>query len=189
VKSAVSEAIKEQQKVISDRSSIVVYGFPEEGHDTAQLLDMFAFLDCRCDVIRQLRIGRNLQSTARPIKVELRSASDASVILARAKSLRKDKYYAGIYISKWLSDEEMKSLKQLRLHCDVLNRDRPVGKDGRKQFIIISGRLMKRNASGRLEAYNDTTASSRSDNVAIQSNKPAPGHISSLSSSQPKNAQ
>ena len=40
VKSAVLKAIQEHQKVITEKSSIVVYGFPEEGHIHAGFLGM-----------------------------------------------------------------------------------------------------------------------------------------------------
>lgn len=187
VKSAVSEAIREQQKASTDRSSIVVYGFPEEENDNAQLLEMFDFMGARCDVIRHSRIGRSPhqsnKSSTRPIRVELRSASNASIILSRAKHLRYDAYYGGVYINKWLSEDEMNCVKLLRRQCDALNRDLPIDNNGRKRFVVISGKIMQRNSNGRLETY----SSNHGDNPVVS-------HGTSSSSSQrptqqPKNDQ
>ena len=166
VKNAVSAAIQEQQKASTDKSSIAVFGFPEEGNDYAQLLDMFDFLDARCDIIRQSRLGRLSQrsggSNARPIKVELRSVSDA-VILARARCLREDAFYANVYIKKWLSKDEMKEVKLLRRQCAALNHDQPSDINGRRWFVVLSGKIMEHNPSGRLEAYEG----SRGGNPAV----------------------
>ena len=134
VKSAVSEVFREQHKVDTARLSVVVYGFLEEGKDSEQLFEMFNYLSCRCDVIRHSRIGRssNRNSKAiRPIKVEFKSASDTSSVLSRANRLRHDDYYAGVYIDKWLSDEDMKSMQQLRSQCGKLNNDYPPSVNGR----------------------------------------------------------
>ena len=167
VKNAVSAAIQEQQKASTDKSSIAVFGFPKEGNDYAQLLDMFDFLDARCDIIRQSRLGRLSQrsgdSNARPIKVELRSVNDAVIILARARCLREDAFYADVYIKKWLSEDEMKEVKLLRRQCTALNRDQPSDINGRRRFVVLSGKIMERNPSGRLEAYEG----SRGGNPAV----------------------
>ncbi len=172
VKSAVSEAMREQQKAITNKSSIVIYGFPEEGKDIAQLQEMLDFLNCQCDVTRSTRVGREYNGKVRPIKMELRTSSDASIILSRAKYLRHNAYYSGVYVSKWLSEDEMKAVKTLRQQCDSLNKN---CKNGRKQFVVISGRLMQRDVRGRLQTFN----SSQSNTI-----------IASLpeTTSQPKNA-
>ena len=153
VKSAVSEAIREQQKVITEKSNVVVYGFPEEGHDDAQLHEMLDFLECRCDFTRSSRLGRSSYqggATARPLKLELRSANDASNILSRAKHLRHDDYYGGVYINKWLSDDEMNAVKALRRQRDELNKN---NKNDSKKFVVVSGKLMQRDTDGRLQVY------------------------------------
>jgi hypothetical protein len=193
VKCAVSEAIREQQKVSTDRASIVIYGFPEEGCDSAQLQDMLEFLVCRCDIVRHSRIGRRFdQSTSlrvRPIKVELRSASDAFLILSRAKRLSDDSYYYNVRISKWLSDVEMKHVKSLREECDSLNLKHPCGKSNRKLFVVVSGKIMKRNLNGRLTVYNGST-DDRSNTCTISPRKTQLPHDlvdSDTSSSVPKN--
>ena len=100
--------------------------------------------------MRSSRIGRSSHqggAKARPLKLELRTASNASNILSRAKHLRHDTYYGGVYINKWLSDEEMKDIKSLRRQCDELNKNNM--NDNRK-FIVVFGRIMQRDTDGRL---------------------------------------
>ena len=153
VKYAVSEVLREQHKVDTARLSVAVYGFPEEGKDVEQLFKMFDNLSCRCDVTRHSQIGhpsnRNSKSI-RPIKVEFKSVSDTSSILSRANRLRHDDHYAGVYINKWLSNKDMKSMQQLRSQCERLNNDYPSSVNGRKQFVLISGKIKQHNASGQL---------------------------------------
>jgi len=178
LKNAVSEALKEQHKLNADRSSVVVYGFPEEGNDIPQLRDMLDFLGCRIDIIRSSRVGRSHHQTgnssARPIKVELRSVSDVSIILSRANCLRDEAYYAGVHINKWLSQEEMKGVKALRSQCDTLNRERCDTSDHhkRKCYVVISGKIMKRDSSGRLQAY-EVRQDSKSKNSSSAKNNVA----------------
>jgi hypothetical protein len=51
----VSEAFRAQQEVNTDNVTLVVAGFPEEGNDLPQLHEMFDFLGCKCDIIRQAK--------------------------------------------------------------------------------------------------------------------------------------
>ena len=44
----------------------------------------------------------------------------ADIILSRAKHLIGAVYYSGVYMNKWLSEEEMKSVKILHCQCDEL---------------------------------------------------------------------
>lgn len=152
VKSVVSETIKEQQKVNTANASLVVKGFPEEGNDYVQLLDMFQYLYCKCDVISPTRIGNQdySKSKMRPIKVVLSQASNASVILRRAKQLSYNEYYESTFISRWVPDEKMLLFRRQR---DALNQEHPANKNGRKQFAISSGEIKQRDSKGRLQTY------------------------------------
>ena len=188
VKSAVSEAMREHQKVNAEKSSVVVYGFPEEGHDDAQLHDMLDFLGCRGDFTRSSRMGRSSYqggATARPLKLELRTANDASNILSRAKYLRHDAYYGGVYINKWLSNEEIRSIKSLRQQCDELNR---YNKNDSKKFVVISGRLMQRDTDGRLQVYDGLPDKSKPGSYVASQSMKQQEKIPTLST-QAKNAQ
>ena len=111
---------------------------------------MFDYLSCGCDVTRHSQIGRPSNRNSKSIrsfKVEFKSVSVTSSILSRANRLRLDDYYVGVYINKWLSNEDMKSMQQLRSQCERLNNDLSPSVNGRKQFVVISGKIKQRNAS------------------------------------------
>ena len=107
VKAVVSQTMKEQQRVSDDKSTIVVYGFPEDGNDRRELHKMLDFFGCRCDIAQHTRIGRMTDHSkslyGRPIKVKLNSPREANLIFSCAKYLRSEAYYAGVNLSKWLS--------------------------------------------------------------------------------------
>jgi hypothetical protein len=178
VKSAVSEAIQEQQKAASDKSSVVVFGFPDEGDDYKHLREMLDFLDCRCIITHHSRVGF-ANNRVRPIRLELKSANDAKLVLARAKHLRADEYYAGVFINKWLSETEMKLVREKRRECDNLSKDYPSSHHGRKPFVVVSGTIMQRLSNGRLQAYHPRK---NSGNDVTQAAKPSSQGNSTLSS-------
>jgi hypothetical protein len=129
VKNAVSVPIQEQQKADAGRCSIMVYNFPEEGKDYDELLNMFTYLGCRCDIVKQERFGRAARhDRVCPLKIVLRTLTDASMIVSRAKILNNDEYYASVRISKWLSPKELGDLKRIRHQCEVLNQAHPVNR-------------------------------------------------------------
>ena len=104
---------------------------------------MFKFLDCRCEIIKHIRIGRTQKSVGHPLKVALKSPSDVNFVLSNAKHLRHDKYYAGVYSSKWLLREELNNIKVLRQECEDLNKaNQDKVNRGRRLFITVSGRIM-----------------------------------------------
>ena len=114
---------------------------------------MLSFLICRCDIIRHARFGQveNIEKKLRvhPIKIELKSVGDVNLILFNAKYLRNNAYYHGVYINKWLSENEFENKKNLR-KCFELSSAHPG-----KKFVVKSGRLMTRNVDGRLSLYNE----------------------------------
>lgn len=71
-----------------------VHGFSENGNDYNKLLVMFNFLEYKCDINTPSRIGQlnNKKDKMRPIKVELKLASNASAIHNRAKNFRYEGY-------------------------------------------------------------------------------------------------
>jgi hypothetical protein len=111
---------------------------------------MLQFLGVECNIVKHHRIGNQSNTKVRPIKIELRSASDASEILKRAKQLRYDDYYANTYIYKWLSDSEIKLRHN---QCDALNKSVPIRKDGKNKYVVASGEIRQRDNSGRLQPF------------------------------------
>ena len=136
LKTAESEALKEDRKAISDGCTIVVYGFPEDGSDHNDLMDMFDFLCCRCVITRQARIGHaashDANSKCHPTKVELISSGAVDFLLVNARHLREDNFYSGANICRWLSRDELNELRLVRQQCNDLNDITPVDRKGRK---------------------------------------------------------
>ena len=50
----------------------------------------------------------------------------------------------------------MKDEKLLHQQCDAFNKQHPSSNKGPKQFMVISGRIMRCNGSGKLEAFGIT---------------------------------
>ena len=119
----------EQRKEDTKKSTLVVHGFPEDSHDHVDLTDMLSFLRYRCDIIRHARFGQigNIEKKlrVRPIKIELKSVGDANLILSNAKYLRNNAYYHDVYINKWLSENELENIKNLREKCLELSSAHP----------------------------------------------------------------
>ena len=158
VKKVISQTLAEQCKLTLDKSTLVVYGFPEEGDDYDELLAMFECPDCHCDVIRHQRMGHAARNNVgRPIKVELRSPRAAGFILSNIRRLKDDAYYTGVKISKWLSAEELRELKSLRQRCNKLNEVSVAGNQMQKKFVVISGKIMVRSANGKLQLYSNSS--------------------------------
>ena len=106
LKNVVVQAMNEQCKSEINESIIVIYGFPEDNNDYNELLDMFDFLKCRCDIVRHMRMGKLIndkRSKGRPLKVKLRSISTVNSIMSQTKYLRYELYFAGVNNSRWLS--------------------------------------------------------------------------------------
>jgi hypothetical protein len=171
VKTAVAQAIKEEQQARTDKCCVAVYGFPEEDNDNSQLMDMLDYLGCRSITFRHSRVGWHSNNTmARPIKLELPSSADASIILSRAVHLRDDEYYAGVRLSEWLSDERMKVIRQKRRQCDALNQKHACSEKGRKRFVVYDGVITELGPDGKRRPYHGelpstSSASSSSKNV------------------------
>jgi hypothetical protein len=163
LKAAITEAMREQQMEASDKATVATYGFPEDGPDQPYLREMLQFLNCPCNVICSKRVGQpgNAASALRPIKLEIKAASDASILLSKAKNLRLNDYYAGIYINKWLSEDEMQAVKLERKRCYELNQQHPVAKGERKKYIVISGVLNVRNSNGQLKPIDPAKSQTR----------------------------
>ena len=58
VKEIVSRTMVEQWKADTNSLSVIVHGFPEESNDNHELLTMFDYLHCRCEITHHFRMGR-----------------------------------------------------------------------------------------------------------------------------------
>jgi hypothetical protein len=70
------------------------------------------------------------------------------MLLSRTRHLKRDDYYSGVFITKWLTLDEVDELNQLRKRCASPNKKHP-GPKGRKQFIVITGVLHERDSNGK----------------------------------------
>ena len=129
VKTAVLQVRQEQKQAAFDKASVVICGFPEEGNDQVQLQKFLEFLNCPSIISSQCRIGHSINSASTnpcPIKIQLRSSSEANLLLSTEKNIRREEYYSDVYISKWHSQEEMNDEKLLCQQCDALNKQQLV---------------------------------------------------------------
>ena len=146
---------------------------------------MFDFLCCHCAIVRCSRIGRQINSLSRPIKVELMSPGDVNHILSVTRRLRENEFYYGVNISKWLSREELERMKRLRKQCADLNSASKATGKSRPPFVVISGRLMEW-SGGKLRLY---VATSKPEQQCPQkTTPPSTQQKPVITTSQPKNA-
>ena len=94
--------------------------------------------------------------------MQLSSDIECQQVLVNTKRLKEDPSLARISIAKWLSRAEVDKVKHLRKQCCDLNKDCPPDVSGRKLYMVISGRLMKRVEDGKLQRIPPTTPTNTS---------------------------
>ena len=163
VKRTVAKSIKTQRKTDADRASIALYGLPEGGDDGKKVLSILASIGCQKSQSLFLhRIGKDSGNDSsksnrrRPFKVQLSSDVECQQVLVNTKHLKEDPSLAGISIAKWLSRAEVDKVKHLRKQCSDLNKNCPPDVSGRKPYVVISGRLMKRIEDGKMQRVSPT---------------------------------
>ena len=82
------------------------------------------------------------------LKVKLQSATGREDLLSAAKRIKF--IDIAIRIAKRLPRNEFNKLKQLWQQCDTLNSKEPALLNGKRPYVVISGRLMTRFADGKL---------------------------------------
>ena len=94
--------------------------------------------------------------------MQLSTDIECQQVLVNTKRLKEDPSLVGISIAKWLSRAEVDKVKNLRKQCSDLNKDCPPDASGRKPYVVISGRLMKRAEDGKLHRAPSTTPTNTS---------------------------
>ena len=162
VKAAVFETIRNQRTEERGRASVAIYGLLEKGKDYDGVKNLFQALNEKSKIVSVVRIGRGtsrkVPSNPRPLKVELLSRYERSSLLSAASKLKEDPRTASIRIAPWLQKNEFDKVKALREHCKQLNSSAAPTADGRKPFFVISGKLMTRNANGKLQLHIDAVS-------------------------------
>ena len=152
VKAAVKRSFKSLKQADRDSTCIAVYNLPERDDDLNGVLAITASIGCPVDVVKLFRIGKK-SVTTRPLRVFLRSTADRDRILQRARNLKNSAKYSAIRVNKWLSRDETERIKAVRQRCQVLNDASSKRPDGKKQFVVLSGKLMSQSEDGSLRQY------------------------------------
>ena len=187
VKTAVSESMREHKIIERDNACVAVHKMREYGNDVNDFRNLCEYLDCDVHIVSVTRIGQKAQSSKkiRILKVQLQSASDKMKLLKSSKALKEDRSTSTIFFTPWLSAVEMAKLRNLQSRCRQLNDGVPTRKDGRKPYIVISGRLMKRAVNGELSPVQEDldVASIIATNQPQPLQRPSPLHSRPASSS------
>ena len=158
--SVVTQVIEELRKEDSLSSTIVVYGFPNDHNNNyPELVCMFNFLQCHCEIVCYSRLGLSKKSSrssrGRPIRVQLKPSRDVNSVFFNAKYLRDDKYNSNVRICKWLSADKLLNVKSIRQKCDALNKASAVDKNERRPFCVLSIKITKRITDRKLTQIDD----------------------------------
>ena len=127
---------------------------PEDGHGCADLCDMSEYLGSDARIFSYIRIGHEQRSPRimrpRILRVKLSSQLGRDHVLKLSHILNRDKHWKSISISPWFQGEALIKSKALKQQCRQLNNDEPPFKNGKRQYVITRGRLMKRSNDDRL---------------------------------------
>ena len=158
VKSVVADNVKKQRITDEDSSSVVIQRVPESKDDLIKVRDLLKLVYCADSLLNVFCMvkyntflaGRKLY---RSLKVILQSRGDRDYVLKSAKFIvtSTEKNLPGIYITKLLTADEMRTIKKLRLQCHDMNAaESAKSPDGRDRFVVIDNKIMKRQGDGTL---------------------------------------
>ncbi len=183
VKSAITTSIREQKALERNRASVAIHNLREYGNDARDVHDLFDYLECDIRLVATTRIGR-VGSKPRLLKVELNTISDRDLLLRAAKFLREDPTTKSIFITPWLLPDELAKLKRIKNRCYELNQKSSAAKDGKRKYVVVSGKIMERISNGSLRPFKDVSAPSAPSTVSSELTD-----VSSQQSSSTKNVQ
>lgn len=196
VKSAVTTSLQEQKsaerKEERDKATVVLYNAKENGQDPADVRALLSKLQCDIGFSSCYRLGRSPPSgspSSRPLKVILSSASDRDYLLETCDYARNVLRSSGIRIMPWLQPSEMVRVKEMRQRCVELNDKLQCLANGKKPYVVISGRIMIRGSDGKLHVVKDSVSSDSGKITQPMQHQP---HLqfrtsTSFAPSQPKN--
>jgi hypothetical protein len=181
VEIAVKHSLRSQKQAEQDSSSAVMYNLPEKGNDLSDVLAVMKAIKCTIPISKMYRVGKS--GVNRPIRLFLSSSSDRDRALLHARTLKNCQGFAFVRMDQWLCRDEMERVKALREHCKTLNSTVERRSDGKKQYVVVSGRLMVQSDGGKLlpcknnkpssyEAVTTKSSSVRSSDAALQQVQP-----------------
>ena len=160
VKSAVATSIGENKAVERGRTLVAIHNLNESNNGVINVQDLFDYLGCNMRMVKVSRLGR-IKSSKKPrlLKVKLLIGSDRDILLRAAKYLKDDSSTRHINITQWLQPEELTKLKSVQDRCHELNQQLHLAKGSKRQYFVISGKIMQRVSDGSLHPLNDVFAS------------------------------
>ena len=112
----------------------------------------------------------------RPLRVELRCKEDKDGVLRNTRELVRAyrQPNVGLRIAKYLNTDESAKIKLLCNKCGELNNKNPALPNGKMQFVVIDGRIMKRLKIGELMLHKpDSSSDQKTDYMKSSCNLPS----------------
>ena len=114
----------------------------------------------RCSYHPCCRYDKTSSRKARLLKVELQSVVERNNLLQASKFLKGHPSTAKMFIKRWLQPDELKEFKVIQKQCRELHDKSVPTKNGRKPYVIVSGKIMKRTVNGLLRPVHITSQQS-----------------------------
>ena len=151
IKSAIEHTMQKLKAKERGNVTITIRNLGKYGSDADDVNDLFNCLRCRAHVINMVRIGRPDKSSTKfcLLKIELSSVVEKTGLLRAAEYLKDDAFSAHKMILQWFLPEKL-LLRATQKQCRALNDKANLIKDGRKHYIVVRGKLMKRINNGSL---------------------------------------
>ena len=123
--------------------------YDSNADDILCLIDYFG---CRTHIHNIVRIGRlsNSPSNSHLFKIQLSSVTVKAKLLHCAKYLKGDPTTSTVTIWPWHHPDNLKRHKATQELCRTLKNKFTVLNDGRKPYVVIRGKLMKRQSDRSL---------------------------------------
>ena len=115
----------------------------EHGNEVRNMQELVGFMNCNVHVVKAVRIGQIVEiSKPRLLKVELQSSTDRDFLLQMPKYFKVYPKTSDIFITPWLQPNKLAELKRTQERCRAFNNQAPAMKNGKKPYVVISGKLM-----------------------------------------------
>ena len=161
VQFAVDATIRKHKNEDRDHASFAIHNFRDRRNDANDVREFCEFIECNVCIVRTTWLGHVVKAKKpRFLKVELASSGDRDILLLAAKYLKDDPSTISICISQWVQPDELAKLKSLHDHCRTLNQKSAPIKNGRRKYVVISGKLLERTFKGALRPFKDLLSSS-----------------------------
>ena len=159
-----SDSIKAQRLSERDNASIVIHGLTESSVDRQRvqdLLQLFASLGSMTHIFQLGKFKRengadtshDASKKSRPVKIELKFIDKRNSVLRNARTINQSDKDDKVFLTKFISMDELSKIKALRIACCDLNKSEPICSDGTQRFVVINTKVMKRQNDGTLTHY------------------------------------